>query len=149
MSFQVDLEAIGQRIESLRGNLSQADFAAKLGVDRKTVGTWERGERLPDTRALVGLWQEFDADPAWLLTGSGFAPTTTEDERELLALYRSAPLEVKVAAIGALTAGGKPSKSGSKQKQVFKAPVGQQLNVEGGLSQTGLSFFSKERKKKV
>ncbi|HDR9585234.1 TPA: helix-turn-helix transcriptional regulator [Burkholderia stabilis] len=102
MSFEIDLEAIGRRIESLRGNLSQADFAAKLGVDRKTVGTWERGERLPDTRALVGLWREFDSDPAWVLTGGGFAPATTGDERELLALYRSASLTGKMAAVGAL-----------------------------------------------
>ncbi|MDO5940619.1 helix-turn-helix domain-containing protein [Burkholderia cepacia] len=100
--FEIDLEAIGRRIEALRGNLSQADFAAKLGVDRKTVGTWERGERLPDTRALLGLWREFDADPAWVLTGGGFAPATTGDERELLALYRSASLTGKMAAVGAL-----------------------------------------------
>lgn len=102
MPFEVDLEAIGRRIESLRGALSQADFAGRLSVDRKTIGTWERGERLPDTRALLGLWLEFDADPAWVLTGGGFAPTTSSDERELLALYRSAPLTGKMAAIGAL-----------------------------------------------
>lgn len=102
MPIAVDLRAIGSRIEGLRGQLSQAEFAARLGVDRKTVGTWERGERLPDTRALLGLWSEFGADPAWVLTGAGFAPATTADERELLVLYRSAPLAGKAAAIGAL-----------------------------------------------
>lgn len=130
MTFEIGLEAIGRRIESLRGKLSQADFAAKLGVDRKTVGTWERGERLPDTRALLGLWSEFDADPAWVLTGNGFAPTTTEDERELLALYRSAPLTGKMAAVGALQGAVSASSAPAKQKiqgslQVFHhAPTG-------------------------
>lgn len=89
-------------MEVLRGNLSQLEFATTLGVDRKTIGTWERGERLPDTRALLGLWGQFDADPAWVLTGRGFEPVSTADERELLALYRAAPLAVKMAAVGAL-----------------------------------------------
>lgn len=127
MSLLIDLEAIGQRISGLRGKISQADFAAKLGIDRKTVGTWERGERLPDTRALLVLWNEFDADPAWVLTGSGFAPATSDDERELLALFRSAPLAGKMAAVGALQgaldAGGANSQAQRKAaKQESSAP---------------------------
>lgn len=108
------MEAIGKRIERLRGKLSQADFAAALGVDRKTVGTWERGERLPDTRALLGLWSRFDADPAQILTGKGFESSLTDDERELLGLFRAAPLAVKMAAVGALK-GGASAASGVHQ----------------------------------
>ncbi|WP_185731608.1 helix-turn-helix domain-containing protein [Burkholderia glumae] len=150
MPIQVDLVAIGQRIEGLRGNLSQADFAARLGVDRKTVGTWERGERLPDTRALIGLWGEFEADPAWLLTGKGFAPTTTEDERKLLVLFRSAPLAVKAAAIAALGAGSITDQKRSRTEQVFHAEVGQAVKVEGDLDQRGISFVvgGKDKKRK-
>ena len=136
MTFEIDLEAIGHRIESLRGKLSQADFAAKLGVDRKTVGTWERGERLPDTRALLGLWSEFDADPAWVLTGKGFAPTTTEDERELLALYRSASLVGKMSAVGALQ--GAKDAATTQAKQVFHG------DVNGGVA--GRDIVNKGRK---
>lgn len=111
VSADIDLEAIGRRVEELRGKLSQTDFASRLGVDRKTVGTWERGERLPDTRALLGLWSEFDANPAWVLCGSGASPSISSDERELLALFRAAPLTVKAAAIGALQGGtAKPSR---------------------------------------
>lgn len=90
MSFLIDLAATGRRIEGLRGALSQADFAARLGVDRKTVGTWERGERLLDTRALLVLWEQFDADPAWVLTGQGAGPSTLDAaERVLLDAYRA------------------------------------------------------------
>lgn len=108
MPFEINLTEIGKRIEELRGRLSKSDFAESVGVDRKTVGTWERGERLLDTKALICLWSEFDADPAWVLTGKGFSPTNTEDERELLALFRAAPLSVKAAAIGALHRGSAP-----------------------------------------
>ena len=125
MSFEINLTAIGQRIEELRGRLSQSDFAARLAVDRKTVGTWERGERLLDTKGLIGLWSEFDADPAWILTGEGFAPAGTEDERELIALFRAAPLAVKAAAIGALQ-GGTTAPPAKIKKQVNVSASGGQ-----------------------
>ncbi|MQY50762.1 helix-turn-helix domain-containing protein [Rhodocyclus gracilis] len=133
MPHEINLTEIGKRIEALRGRLSQSDFAASLGVDRKTVGTWERGERLLDTKALLGLWAEFDADPAWILTGGGFAPTSTEDERELISLFREASLAVKAAAIGALQGGSaqstppKPAavKTKIKKQKNYNAPLGQ------------------------
>lgn len=106
------------------------------------MGTWERGERLPDTRALVGLWGEFDADPAWVLTGRGFAPSTNTDERELLALFRSAPPAVKSAAIGALqggsTGGSKIRIGGSVHGQV----------IEGNQTNKGTMNFGVRDKKK-
>lgn len=100
--FEINLSAIGKRIETLRGNLSKIEFSERLNVDRKTVGTWEAGDRMPDTMALIALWREFNADPAWVLTGKGFEPNTSADERELLALFRGASLTGKAAAIGAL-----------------------------------------------
>lgn len=118
MSFEINLIEIGRRIEELRGRLSQSDFSGKIGVDRKTVGTWERGERLPDTKALLALWSEFDADPAWVLTGKGFEPSGNEDERELIALFRAAPLAVKAAAIGALQGGSSKAQKSQKQTSI-------------------------------
>jgi transcriptional regulator with XRE-family HTH domain len=37
-----------------RENLTQQEFAAKLGVDRKTLNNWERGR----TRPIGKFWQE-------------------------------------------------------------------------------------------
>lgn len=94
MSLEINLAEIGKRIEGLRGDLSQIEFAARLGVDRKTVGTWERGERLPDTKALLGLLAHFNADPAWVLTGkdaAGAIPPLAPDEAALLDNYRHSP----------------------------------------------------------
>lgn len=41
-----------RRIVEIRATLdmSQADFAEALGVDRRTVGRWERGENEPKYR---------------------------------------------------------------------------------------------------
>jgi len=142
VSIQVDLLAIGRRIEAVRGRLSQAEFAARLGVDRKTIGTWERGERLPDTRALLALWGEFQAAPPWVLIGDGAGPELSEDEQELLALYRSATLAGKAAAVGALQGVASTSKS----TQIFQGKVGQQISTDT-LDQRGISFFGGKKKK--
>ena len=99
--IEVDLHEIGARIRDVRGNLTQAAFAQKLGIERKTVGRYESGDRAPDAVALLRLMAEFGADPAWVLTGRGAGLELSDDERELLSLYRSAPLAGKMAAVGA------------------------------------------------
>lgn len=38
-----------------RANLSQEDFAEKLGVSRQAVSKWERGEAYPDTDNLITI----------------------------------------------------------------------------------------------
>ncbi|GEM_PF-5350945 len=69
----------------------------------------------------------------------------TEDERELIALYRTAPLAGKMAAVGALQ--GAVGASQPKAKQVFHGEVGQV--VEGGLKNTKpVTFNVGGRKKK-
>ncbi|POS08048.1 hypothetical protein C3Y08_11175 [Burkholderia gladioli] len=98
----LDLAEIGERLRIVRGRLTQAAFAEQLGIDRKTVGRYEVGERAPDALALLRMMTVFGADPAWVLTGAGSAPQISPDERELLAMYRSAALAGKMAAVGAL-----------------------------------------------
>lgn len=73
-----------------RGDLTQAEFAARLGVDRKTVVRWESGDRLPDGDSLLLLWRKFGVEAGWLLTGAGAAPRLTAREALLLDNYRSA-----------------------------------------------------------
>jgi transcriptional regulator with XRE-family HTH domain len=69
MSLDEKIVAIGQRIREVRGRLTQAEFATRLGVDRKTVTRWEAGERMPDGASLLALLSEFDADIQEILTG--------------------------------------------------------------------------------
>lgn len=83
-------QEVGQRIAQARGQLTQAEFAAQLGVDRKTVVRWEGGERLPDGESLTQLWLKFQANANWVLTGMGTAPPLTAREAALLDNYRHA-----------------------------------------------------------
>lgn len=95
-------QSTGDRVREVRGGMGVGEFAETLGVNRKTVTRWESGDSIPDGASLLALKRLFDADPSWLLTGQGPGLELSEDERELLALFRAAPLVGKMAAVGAL-----------------------------------------------
>ncbi|MAL00850.1 MAG: transcriptional regulator [Alcaligenaceae bacterium] len=133
----LDLASVGSRIRALRGNLTQAIFSERLGLERKTIGRYESGERAPDALALLRLMGEFGADPAWVLTGKGERPSLTEDEQELLTLFRAASLTGKAAAIGALQ-GVASSVSGNQAKKVV---------VQGGQRIAGRDYLEYSNKK--
>lgn len=82
----------GQRIAKLRGKLTQAGFAQRLGVSRSSVEGWEAGKRLPDGSSLLRMREAFGADINVLLDGKegGVAPDLRPDEEKLLADYRAA-----------------------------------------------------------
>lgn len=139
---------IGQRIAMVRGSRGVGEFADALGVNRKTVTRWEADDALPDGASLLALREKFGADPGWLLTGEGVAPTDstlTADERELLALFRAAPLAVKAAAVGALQ-GALGAGAGAARIQVGGKVQGQV--VEGGLVNKGPVTIGNKKGKK-
>lgn len=79
----------GFRIRELRGGLSQAEFAERIGVDRKTVVRWEAGERLPDGKSLLALMQVFGGSASYLLDGrEGGAQLADAAEQVLIDSYR-------------------------------------------------------------
>ena len=82
----------GRRIATLRGKLTQAGFAQRLGVSRASVEGWEAGKRLPDGSSLLRMREAFGADINVILTGQagGLAPDLRPDEDQLLAHYRAA-----------------------------------------------------------
>ncbi len=87
---------VGKRIAELRGGLTQAVFAERLGVDRKTVVGWEAGKRLPDGSSLLKLMTEFAADANYLLTGresGSAAPQLSHRETALIDNYRHTDVE--------------------------------------------------------
>ena len=90
MSYGEILLQVGARIAKTRGELTQAEFAALLGVDRKTVFRWEAGERMPDGDSLLALFMRFQADPGWVLTGAGSPPPLSAREASLIDNYRHA-----------------------------------------------------------
>lgn len=101
--------SIGERLRSERQrlDLNQTQLGECGGVTKKTQMLYEAGGRSPDSLYLAAI-AGLGADIRYIVTGErdGPAPEAlTADERELLALFRAAPLAVKAAAIGALQGG--------------------------------------------
>jgi transcriptional regulator with XRE-family HTH domain len=69
---QIDLGAIGRRIRELRGfDMTQAEFARRIGVTQSYLSALEHGEKEPGSSVLLAISKEFGKSVDWLLTGQG------------------------------------------------------------------------------
>lgn len=60
-----------QRLRLLRGEMPQAEFAAKVGIHKSSWGRYERGVGEPTATDLAGLCAVCGVSPLWLLCGQG------------------------------------------------------------------------------
>ena len=73
--------AFSYMVKSLRKqrNLTQQELAARLGVHRNTIGAWEKGEYLPESKTIVlelaRILKLDDRETHYLLETSLIAPT--------------------------------------------------------------------------
>lgn len=81
MSHELPFVEVGRRITKLRGEMTQVEFAQRLGVDRKSVAGWEAGKRLPDGASLMRLVDEFGVNLNFILTGVQPYPTQSQSQR--------------------------------------------------------------------
>lgn len=126
----------GSRIRELRGAISQAEFAERIGVDRKTVVRWEAGERLPDGKSLLALMQVFGASASHLLMGSeGGARLADAAEQVLIDAYRRCNAEARrnlIQTAALLSAGMPPGAAPAASKMVNKAAGSVQVGYQSG-----------------
>ena len=73
------------RIKLLRKKLelTQTEFAQKIGLSQNYVWMIERGDRCPSDRTIADICREFDVSEDWLRTGEGemFIQLTPDEER--------------------------------------------------------------------
>jgi len=69
-NVRIDLNAIGRRIRELRGfDMTQADFARRIGVAQSYLSALERGNKEPGAAVLLAISRAFGKSVDWLLTG--------------------------------------------------------------------------------
>lgn len=87
------------RVKKLRKvlDLTQAEFATRIGVKRNTVATYEMGRSAPSDAALSLICREFHVNETWLRTGEGemFQPEPRDVLDEMISQY-GLPGEVRV-----------------------------------------------------
>ena len=109
------------RRERERMGLSQEAFAALASVKKMAQWNYEKGDRSPDAKYLAAI-AAAGVDVRYVLTGELSAASLSSDEKQLLELFRAAPLAVKMAAVGAL-----------QGASLAQATVTQQNHAEGSV----------------
>ena len=69
---------LGKRLREARGNTTLPDFAQSLGVHKNTVMRWERGECAPDANIVKTIFEIYNVDPTWLITGKPIKESHSE-----------------------------------------------------------------------
>lgn len=62
---------LAQRLRVLRGDVPQAEFAARVGIHKSSWGRYERGVGEPTGSDLARLCAVCGVEPLWLLCGEG------------------------------------------------------------------------------
>lgn len=82
---------IGSRIKKVRRalDLTQTEFASRLGLTQNTVTRYETGDRNPSTAVLSLIVKAYNVSEEWLRTGEGemFVPSPTSELDALAARY--------------------------------------------------------------
>jgi transcriptional regulator with XRE-family HTH domain len=69
-SGSIDWLAVGKRVRELRGfDLTQADFARRIGVSQSYLSAIELGRNEAGAEVLLSISREFERSIEWLLTG--------------------------------------------------------------------------------
>lgn len=81
---------IGERIKLFREdrNMSQKDFAEKIGVSNSRVSNWEQGINRPDVDLLKKICEILNVSPSELLDVHLDTEELTEHEKQLIRNYR-------------------------------------------------------------
>ena len=79
------------RIKQIRKShdLTQQEFAKRLGVSRSGIASYESGEREPISAVITLICREFSINEDWLRYGKGQMKADVSRENEIAALMRS------------------------------------------------------------
>lgn len=89
-----------ERFSALRGEMTQAQFADKLGISRATVGLYETGSRLPDALGIKNIAEKCGVSADYLI-GLTDVRTSEADMRtmcEYTGLTEKALFNIKTAS---------------------------------------------------
>lgn len=129
---------IGARLKEERERLgfTQPAFAGLAETTKKSQIDYEKDLTQPKAGYLAAV-AKVGADVQYIVTGIRCPGALSDDESELVARFRKAPLAVKASALAGLAAGAEPPAKGPKQ--VFHGSVGQV--TEGSITnESGVSF---------
>lgn len=86
--------AFHEKYRKIRGNLTVAEFAERIGISENEVELLEKGEFVPDIYMVSALCFRFNINPLWLLEDMG---PMTKDEMDNRPQYHIDPQSMIIA----------------------------------------------------
>jgi transcriptional regulator with XRE-family HTH domain len=149
--------SIGNRLKEERNRLgiSQDGFAQTAGIQRRAQVRYEQDERVPDGTYFAAI-AEAGVDVQYVITGKrqgqGIGESAVHravlDAVDLLSLEKKVDADQLARAVVKLVSKASPFAATPRNEQVFHGQVGQAIKIEGELNQSGISFFSENKRKK-
>lgn len=68
-------------------NLTQEEFASRLGLSRNFVWMLEKGDRIPSDRTINDICREFGINESWLRYGTGDMKAETTQKQKLTRFF--------------------------------------------------------------
>lgn len=101
------MATIGENIKKLREQhgMSQSELAAKIGKSRTAVWQYERGETIPRMGVIEDMARLFGVKKSAIIENRveyGYLNLATDDEHELIELYRQLPTKAQRAILAGL-----------------------------------------------
>lgn len=122
------------RIKELRKalNLSQQEFADKIGIKRGAVANYEIGRNAPIDAVISLICREFSVNEEWLRTGNGemFRAKTRSDE---------------MAEYAAKLVGGELDPFQTSLVAALAKLTPEQIDLLAGIAETMLKEYQKEK----
>lgn len=100
-----DLSTFGQRIKQLRqeNNLSQRDFAERIGVTASALSSYEKAQKNPSVNVAVKIATEFKVSLDWLCGLTGGSNRFQPDDTIPFDLPQALTLLLELISYGILT----------------------------------------------
>lgn len=92
---------MNERIKKIRKalDLTQSEFAARLGMKQNTIATYEMGRSNPSTPTINNICKEFRVNEEWLRTGNGdMFKAAPADALDALIEQYGLPHEIRILA---------------------------------------------------
>ena len=89
MSKKLNLTKFAERLRERRGNRTQFEMAAYLGVTQAAYGYWETGARQPKLDLLVAICKKLNVSSDWILGLNDSQPQADPSVGERLTLLKA------------------------------------------------------------
>lgn len=126
-------KTIGERLKLIRNsnNYSTNKFAEILGISQSSFTKLENDQAEPRTRTILALYEKFDVDPLWLITGQSNAVIQSQTALKIGQLADTLPESIQTVLLILLQRESMLETFLTEEKKIEKTSVESKMQIDG------------------